>query len=130
MSISSIGTDIIEIERIRKSLATYGKKFLDKLLTHAEQEELLELKDIAPRVAGKFAAKEAVAKALGTGFGENLSFHDIIILKDVLGKPTATLSRKAHYFFDAPSFQISISHCKTFALAVAIKLESERIAPL
>lgn len=112
-----IGVDIIEIERIRKTLENTQGAFLDKFLTPAEKAYCLTYKDPAPQVAGRFAAKEALAKALGCGFGEELAFGDIEILNNEKGKPIARLAPQATVRFDSPTIHLSISHCKTHAVA-------------
>lgn len=114
-----IGVDIIEIDRIRKSIENTHGALLDKLLTPKEKAYCLTFKEPAPQVAGRFAAKEAIAKALGCGFGEELSFEDIEIENDSKGKPIATLSHKSSEHFQNPKIQLSISHCKTYAVAFA-----------
>lgn len=118
--IHGIGTDIIEIDRIALSLERHGEKFLDRILTLEEKHYCLKFKKPAAHVAGRFAAKEAVAKALGTGFGENLEFHDIEILNSAAGKPEVGLSPRAANFFQNPQLQLSISHCEAYAVAFAI----------
>lgn len=115
-----LGTDIIEVDRIRANINQYGDKFLSKILTPLEKAYCLKYKDPAPHVAGRFAAKEAVAKALGCGFGEELEFHDIAIVHDEKGKPIIKLSEKASQHFDNPQFLISMSHCKSHATATVI----------
>lgn len=114
-----IGVDIIEIERIRNTLENTKGAFLDKFLTPAEKAYCLTFKDPAPQVAGRFAAKEAIAKALGCGFGEELSFEDLEILNDEKGKPIARLAPNANSRFNSPNIQLSISHCKSHAVAFA-----------
>ena len=115
-----IGTDIIEIERIRDAIDEHKKHFLNRIFTPREQEDCSKHKDPSPRYAGRFAAKEAVSKALGTGFGKNLSWLDIEITNDDLGRPLISLSEKARAHFKAPSLHISISHCKLYATATAL----------
>lgn len=115
-----IGVDIIEIERIRKTLENTHGAFLDKYFTPSEKDYCLTHKDPSPQVAGRFAAKEAIAKALGCGFGEELGFNDIEIINDEKGKPVVKLSSGAEERFDYPKIQVSISHCKTHAVAFAI----------
>ena len=116
----SVGTDIIEVQRIQDSLERHGEKFLDKILTPEEKSYCLQFKKYAPHVAGRFAAKEAVAKALGSGFGEQLAFHDIIILNEPSGQPSIHLSPKAAALFAHPQLQVSISHCHSHAIAFAM----------
>lgn len=115
-----VGIDLIEIERIRQSCQNYGKHFLDRIFTEKEQEYCSRFSDPLPNYAGRFAAKEAVSKALGTGFGEKLSWHDIEILNDSEGKPILHLSLRAKKTFEDPHILLSISHSKSAAAAVAI----------
>lgn len=112
-----IGIDIIEIERIKEGLARHGKPFLAKILTPKEQEYCFQQKDPHPRIAGRFAAKEAIVKALGTGFGQEIGFLDIEILPDLSGCPIVSLTKTP---LEEPIFLLSISHCVNYATAVAI----------
>jgi holo-[acyl-carrier protein] synthase len=119
-NILGVGNDILEIDRIRKSIQAHGQRFLDRIFTKKEQAYCLNHQDAAPRFAGRFAAKEAIAKALGTGFGDALSWLDIEILADGSGRPIATFSEKLQKQFHNPRIHLSISHCKLYALATAI----------
>ena len=120
--IRGIGNDIIEIARIQKSIESHGSRFLKKLFTEKEQAYCQGTPDFqATRFAGRFAAKEAIAKALGTGFGESLSWLDIEITNDSAGKPLARLSESAAKRFGQPSLMVSISHCHEYATAVAMQ---------
>jgi len=112
--VKGIGTDIIELERISSAFTEHGEAFLSRLFTPAERDYFSTFKDPIPHIAGRFAAKEAIAKALGTGFGKHLSWLDIEILPDASGKPIATLS--------GHTLLVSISHCKTHATATALHL--------
>jgi holo-[acyl-carrier protein] synthase len=118
--ILGIGTDIIEIERIEGVLQRYPDRFLDRILTGKEKEYCQKYVFSTPHVAGRFAAKEAVSKALGSGFREGFTFHDIEILNDIHGKPVVTLSPRLMERFDNPKILLSISHSKEFATATAI----------
>lgn len=115
-----LGNDIIEIERIRLSIERHGQHFLNRLFTQREQDYCYKFKDPVPHFAGRFSAKEAVAKALGTGFGADVSWHDIEILGNELGKPIVHLSDAAKKRFDNPRILVSISHSTSHATAVAI----------
>lgn len=110
-----IGCDIIEIERIEKALKELPKRFLEKILTPLERE----ICTTPQKVAGRFAAKEAVVKALGLGFGKEISFQEIEILNDDRGKPYATLKGKGKKLLENGKILISISHNKTSAIAIA-----------
>jgi holo-[acyl-carrier protein] synthase len=118
--LKGIGNDIIEIERIRLSINRHGQHFLNRLFTQKEQDYCLKFKDPVPHFAGRFSAKEAVAKALGTVFGSELAWHDIEILTDDLGKPIVTLSNTVKQRFNNPTILVSISHSTSHATAVAI----------
>lgn len=117
-----LGNDIIEIERVKQGVDKHGQPFLDRLFTKKEQEYCRTQADPYPRFAGRFAAKEAIAKALGCGFGSDVAWHDIEILPDPLGKPIVQLSGALKERFENPQILISISHCRSHATAVAIWL--------
>ena len=78
---------------------------------------------MANLISGRFSAKEAIAKALGTGFGHLLSWLDIEILNDKAGKPIVSFSDGAKTQFQSPTILVSISHCKTYATAFAIWID-------
>lgn len=121
--IKGLGNDIIEIDRVRQSIERHGIAFIDRLFTKQEQEYCKRFKDSSMRFAGRFAAKEAIAKALGTGFGSEFSWHDVEILGDDKGKPIVHFSIKAKKHFQDPSVLLSISHSDHYANAVALWLE-------
>jgi holo-[acyl-carrier protein] synthase len=109
-----LGCDITDIPRIKKSREKHGKTFLDTILTKAEQEIYYKRGESASFLAGRFAAKEAVSKALGTGIGK-VGFTDIEILPDERGQPHLTV--KGCTFSKC---EISISHSGDYAIAVCI----------
>jgi len=109
-----IGTDIVKIDRIKKSIDRFGDKFLYRFLNH---DEIL-LSNKIESYAGYWAAKEAIAKALGCGIGRELSFKDITILKTSKGVPYFQLSKKTKFYFDITTSSLSISHDGGFAIAV------------
>lgn len=119
-ALSGVGTDILEISRFRASFDRYGEKFLQRIFSQREIDHCQKYKDPTPRYAVRFCAKEAVVKALGVGFGKELSFHDIEILNDPHGKPYVTLSVKASAHFNNPTLLLSLSHCRNYATAVVI----------
>jgi len=117
-----IGTDIIQIERIRTSLDNHGMKFKQRFLTPKEIRIATKLESLA----GFWAAKEAISKALGCGIGSRLSFHDIEIAKDPRGAPYFTLSKNAQAIHPVKSASLSISHDGGFAIAVvAIHMQED-----
>lgn len=120
MNFIGIGNDIIEINRIEKAIKKIN--FITKVFTENEIK-LFEIKGSrAEFFAGRFAAKEAVSKALGTGFRE-FSLTDIEILNDSLGKPYVTFKNNIDFYNKKYFIDISISHCKEYATAVAIIFE-------
>lgn len=124
MKIHGIGNDIIEIDRIERSIRRYGQKFLDRIFTKNEQSYCLKHHRSSRHFAGRFAAKEAVVKALGTGIREGVSWQDIEIINDEFGKPCVSLSSKLQATFPDTQILLSISHSQLYATAVAIWSES------
>lgn len=118
--ITGIGTDIIEVKRIEQSIERYGQRFLDRIFSHKEQAYCLKHRDAGRHFAGRFAAKESVAKALGTGFTEGLGWLDIEIGNDENGKPSITLSKHVAEAYQSPHVHLTISHSKDYAVAFAI----------
>src|SRR5690348_15828985 len=118
--ILGVGNDVVEIESIGKSMDTHGLRLLTRLFTTKEQDYCLKYKDPVPHFAGRFSAKEAVVKALGTGFGEHVSWLDIEIINDALGKPHVFCSPQLQEKCQHTYMLISISHCELYVTAVAI----------
>lgn len=118
--ILGIGTDLCEIARMQRAME--NPRFVLRICTPAERERLESLcpERRAERLAGMFAAKEAVAKALGTGF-VGFGFADIEILAEPSGRPTARLTGSALNTLSQPSrIHLSISHDGGLALAFAV----------
>ena len=121
--IKSIGTDIVEIGRIRDMLDRHGSLFRERCFTSAEIAFASRHKDPAIRFAGRWAAKEAVAKVLGTGFVKGITFHDIEVLPRHTGQPEVHLCGEAAEYAaeqKIKSVLISISHAQLYATATAI----------
>lgn len=109
-----LGTDIVEIDRIQKAIAR--PSFLQHVFTEQEQDWLQKKGNHMPQsAAGLFCAKEAIAKAMGTGFQNGLHLHDIEIAHTELGAPYVLRPHR--------HFLLSISHCQTYATATAILLD-------
>lgn len=119
--ILGIGSDLIEIDRIDKAVKS-TKRFIEKAFTEKEQEFFLKKSMKMESIAGNFAAKEALSKALGTGI-RGFSLKDIEVLRDDLGKPTITLYNKALQIsnkLQVSNIHISISHNKRDAIAYVV----------
>ena len=113
-----IGTDIVVISRIEKSISKFGDKFVDRFL-NADEKKIAKKVET---VAGYWATKEAVAKALGCGIGAELGFHDIIIFKDKKGAPYFKLTQEAQKLHNITNSSLSIAHDGGFAIATVIIL--------
>lgn len=87
--IFGIGLDLCSVARIDEALKKYGHRFVERVLNERERDELGEKAKDLRTLAKAFAAKEAIAKALGTGIGQSLSFQDITIMREPSGKPYA-----------------------------------------
>ena len=122
--IVGIGTDIVEIARLAKSL----EKIKEHCFTASEIAYAENFRDPVPHFAGRWAAKEAFAKALGTGFGESCAWLDLEIVNDCKGKPGMRISGAARQTFSAlggKTVHLSISHEKNYASAFII-IEGEK----
>jgi len=123
--IAGIGTDIVEIERIRSMIERHGDHFLQRCFTPVEIEYAQRHRDSAVRFAGRWAAKEAVVKVLGTGFVEGITFHDVEIIALHTGQPIVTLSGEAGQIaktLGITEVKLTISHAREYATATAIGL--------
>ena len=122
--IIGIGNDIIEIERIEKAILKEG--FKNKVYTERERENILKRGNRVETYAGIFSAKEAISKAIGTGV-RNFALTDLEILNDELNKPYVIISERLDKILKSKSenckIEISISHSKLYATAVAIVFE-------
>lgn len=119
--ITGVGVDIVEIRRIKEAVER-NDNFIDKLF-NKEEVDYMKSRGMRPEyIAGRFAAKEAVAKALGTGF-RGFSFKDIVIDRTALGKPIVVLKGKARVIAQKSGdykIHLSISHGEDSAIAYAM----------
>ncbi|MGE3954481.1 MAG: holo-ACP synthase [Parachlamydiales bacterium] len=121
MSTSYPGIDLVEIARFAESVERQGEPFLKRLFTPSELAYCRRFADPLPHYAARFAAKEAVAKALECGIGEHLSWHDVEVGHTATGSPTVTLSERAQKRFGDPHLTLSLSHSRTLATAIVIR---------
>ncbi|MGP1506158.1 MAG: holo-ACP synthase [Campylobacter sp.] len=117
-----IGIDLVKVERISRIRAKFGDAFLRKFLTQNE----INLIKSDRSLAGFYAAKEAIAKALGTGIGVDFSFLDAQIYKDEKGAPRATLAPKIVDKFGIQEISLSITHDGDYAIAAVMILANFR----
>ncbi len=109
-----VGVDLVKISRVEQFVKKFGDKALKKFLSPDE----IALAKSSSTIAGFWASKEAVSKALGTGIGKKCSFFDIKIKKEQSGKPYFLLSKKLVEEFGISSTSLSISHDGEYAVAV------------
>ena len=114
----SCGTDIVEIERIKKSIENIGEKFINKIYTEKEIEYCESKKGQKyQHYAARFSAKEAIFKAISKKIDNTLDWKSLEILNDLNGKPSVNLKYKINEIED---IDISISHCKDYAIATVV----------
>jgi holo-[acyl-carrier protein] synthase len=121
--ILGVGTDIIEVERIRASHERFGERFLNRILCPPEIAYCLSHSLPAPHLAARFAAKEAISKAFGTGIGADLGWLDMEVGRHESGQPFVILHDKGLTLLAHRGGRIvhlSLSHTQNYASAVAI----------
>jgi holo-[acyl-carrier protein] synthase len=121
--IKGIGIDLIEISRIERIYAAYGNRFLAKILSRREGSRFASAAEPAIHLAGRFAAKEACLKALGTGWSGGVKWREVEVLSDSSGRPVIELQGRAMDAFGsmgAVSIHCSITHTRDVAQAVVV----------
>ncbi len=120
------GIDLLEVERIKKLYLNYENKFLKKILTDNEIKQIKKNQKIYYKIAGKFSGKEAVVKAMGTGFSNGIKIKDIEIINLKNGKPIINLHGKAkERIGNIESSSISISNDGGFVVSIATFLKKK-----
>lgn len=123
--ILGLGTDIVEVARIERMIEDHGDHFLQRVFTAGEIEHCRPRREAAQHFAGRWAAKEAVMKALGTGFTKDVGWTDIDICVRPSGQPYVTLHNNARNYANGMGIGeilVSISHTKNIATATAVAL--------
>ncbi|MGA7856678.1 MAG: holo-ACP synthase [Terracidiphilus sp.] len=117
------GIDLTEIGRIQQSVERYGKRFLDRVYTPAEQAYCLRKRKAAESLAARFAAKEAGAKALGTGISRGVSWLEIEVLREPGRRPTLCFSGRAQEIsakLGVAHVALSLTHTGDLAMASVV----------
>jgi holo-[acyl-carrier protein] synthase len=123
MSVLGIGVDLVECGRIQRSLDRFGEKFLRRVFTEGEIDYSMSMKFPARHLAARFAGKEAVAKAFGTGIGKAMGWRNIDIRKKKSGEPFLVFSGPAQEFASkrgVTSALITLSHTNHHAVAYVV----------
>ncbi len=122
-SVCGIGTDIVDVKRISALIEKYGDSFLNKNFTEQEISDCKNKANSDQKFAARFAAKEAMAKALGTGFRDKIALKSLSVKNNELGTPIAVLddaATEALHKIGATKMSISLTHIKDYAQAFAI----------
>ena len=128
MTVLGIGTDIVECLRIAQMIERHGELFITRVFTQHEFEYCSSRKAATQHYAGRWAAKEAVLKAMGTGWAPGIRWRDIEVRNDHEGRPRIALGGGAREICERlgiVDMLVSISHCRTHATAFAIALGSD-----
>ena len=123
MSILGIGTDVVEVLRIAQMIERHGELFITRVYTPFEIQYCNARKAATQHFAGRWAAKEAILKALGTGWARGISWTDMEVRNDEAGRPAVRLgggAREVCEKLGIGDILITISHCRTHATAFAI----------
>jgi len=121
--IAGMGTDLAEVERIRRSIAQFGDRFLSRVYTPAERAYATSKANSAERFAARFAAKEAGMKAIGTGWSRGVGWQDFEVVNEPSGRPSLRLSGAALRVANSIGVRrisLSLTHTKETAMAVVI----------
>ena len=119
-----LGTDLIETRRVQESIERYGERFLERIFTEGEIAYCMrKRKNAAESFAARFAAKEAGAKALGTGISHGVSWKEFEVKREASGRPSLHLSGRAGELARAMGvkrIQLSLTHSRDLAMAVVV----------
>jgi len=122
-SVIGVGVDIIEVSRVLRALERQGERFRNRVYTVGELAYCDGIKFNGPHFAARFAAKEAVSKAFGTGIGEHFGWKSAEVVRDPLGKPMICLDDQGKMLLrqrKARDVLISLAHTREYATAVAV----------
>ena len=125
MGIIAHGIDLVDCPRIEQMIERHGERFIKRVFTVAEQAYAEANKNDVEKLAGRFAAKEAILKLMGTGWRGKIAWTDIEITNNVAGQPEVTLSGEVKRIADKLGIghiSISITHTANFAIASAVAL--------
>jgi holo-[acyl-carrier protein] synthase len=118
--VNSIGIDLVEIQRIEEAITRYGEKFTDRVFTPWEIQYCHSKINPMLSFAGRFAVKEAVFKAVGTGFAEGVKWKSVEVVNDRKGRPQVRLGKAIRDHIGEKEILISLSHTHNHAIAAAI----------
>ena len=129
MEIVAHGIDLVDCPRIEEMVARHGERFVQRIFTAAEQAYAESNKNKIEKLAGRFAAKEAILKLMGTGWRGKIAWTDIEIINNSSGQPEVTLDGEVEKIANKlgiSHISISITHTANFAIASAVALAQKR----
>lgn len=129
MEIIAHGIDLVDFPRIEEMIKRHGKRFLNRVFTAAEQAYAEANKNGTEKLAGRFAAKEAVLKLMGTGWRGKIAWTDIEIVNNPAGQPEVTLCGEVERIAEKLGIKhisVSITHTANFVIASAVALAEKR----
>jgi holo-[acyl-carrier protein] synthase len=118
-----VGTDLVETKRVQDSIDRFGERFVERIFTAGEIAYCNRKRNSAESFAARFAAKEAGAKALGTGISRGVSWKEFEVRRETSGRPTLHLSGRAAELAEAMGvrkIQLSLTHSRELAMAVVV----------
>jgi len=125
MEIIAHGIDLVDCPRIEQMIKRHGQRFIERVFTAAEQAYADANKDSVEKLAGRFAAKEAILKLMGTGWRGKIAWTDIEVVNNAAGQPEVTLDgevKKIAEGLEITHISVSITHTANFAIASAVAL--------
>ena len=125
MEIVAHGIDLVDFPRIDEMINRHGSKFLDRIFTENEQKYAGKNRDKTEKLAGRFAAKEAILKLMGTGWRGKIAWTDIEIINNKLGQPHVTVTGEVKKIAESLGIKhitVSITHTANFAIASAVAI--------
>lgn len=121
------GIDLVDFSRIEQMIQRHGERFMQRIFTEREQQDAGKIRNRLEKLSGRFAAKEAILKLIGTGWRDGIAWTDIEVTNDHLGRPLVRLDGKVKEIADQlgiTEVSISITHTSNFAIASAVALRS------
>jgi holo-[acyl-carrier protein] synthase len=125
MEIIAHGIDLVDCPRIEQMVQRHGDRFVERVFTAAERAYAKANKNEIEKLAGRFAAKEAILKLMGTGWRGKIAWTDIEVINNAVGQPEVTLSGEVRKIADGLGIEhisVSITHTANFAIASAVAL--------
>ncbi|MBW8035375.1 MAG: holo-[acyl-carrier-protein] synthase [Planctomycetes bacterium] len=125
MKIVAHGIDLVDFPRIDSLIERHGERFLDRVFTQREQNDAAAVKNTTEKLAGRFAAKEAVLKLLGTGWRGKIAWTDIEVINNHLGQPVVEIAGEVKNIAQQSGIEqitLSITHTANFAIASVVAL--------